>query len=110
SPTFVENDPGVPASQGDSSDESPTIASSTFSSQYTHWSTPFRVLVYRATDTTTDPLSLNPLNYYETIGDGRIVQVSVATGTAPPDPTKLPDVGPQIDPVSGVFKNTNPAF
>lgn len=130
-PAYVENETAAPASLGDAGSESPSAAAIAYDSQYAAWTTglnaqlpvsdnppnpnnlAYKVLVYRAGDTTTDPLSLANVNYFLTNGNGRIVQANGPISNAPPDPNNLQataDVGPDPDPVTGVWHNANPAF
>lgn len=105
-PGYVENDAAVPTGLDASSAESTTQAPVSYTSLYNHWAKDFRVLVYRSPETAkngpwqTDPLTLNPLNYYQ-YANGKIVHQIVARGAQPPD-TSGPDVGPNL---GGVNKN-----
>ncbi|HZO87942.1 MAG TPA: prepilin-type N-terminal cleavage/methylation domain-containing protein [Chthonomonadaceae bacterium] len=98
SPTFLQNDPGVPTALENTANESPSPAPTTYLSSESHWAEPYRVFVYRSQSDFGDPLALNPLDYYEYVptpdGKGKIVHVSLAPGDTPPDPATLPDVGP----------------
>jgi prepilin-type N-terminal cleavage/methylation domain-containing protein len=109
-PAFVQNDPGVPTALDSAGNEAPTPVSPMFTSQYTHWSNPYRVLVYRNLNSSADPLSLSPLNYYVTTGDGRVVYVpNIAPNSTPPTDAALAmgtDVGPNFDLMGkGTFRN-----
>lgn len=115
SPSYVNNDAGTPASLGDAGNESPSAATTNYSTEYAHWAgdpnlIPYHVFVYRSGNPNTDPLTLNPLDFYETIGDGRIVHpANIGPGNTPPDPKTQTDVGPQIRP-DGTWANTAPMF
>jgi hypothetical protein len=138
SPTYMQNDSGVAAALESTANESPSPAPTAYTTQYTFWSEPFRVYVYRnpavylpsslwsqnlpsGQSPSTDPLSLNPLTFYEflflqngptgsgnpilkTNSDGspawKIVFEQAPPGTTPTqsDPTvATDDVGPQPD-------------
>ena len=103
-PQYVENDPGVPSSLENSGAESPYSAATQFRSQYGAWSRPFRVVVYRAPDTQTDPLNYvdpgtgKPLTYE--MGDPNIGIQFQGAGV---------NVGPAPD-ASGFWTNTNPQY
>jgi prepilin-type N-terminal cleavage/methylation domain-containing protein len=120
SPSFVQNDPGTPAALEATGSETPAavepdspgatgtgFAAPAYASQYAHWITPFRVLVYRSDDPSQDPLTANPLTYFEAdnldLPYMKIYQQSVAPGTTPPLPAN--EVGPQL--VNGEFMNKN---
>lgn len=116
-PAFVQNDPGVPTNVNDSGNEVPNPISPNFSAQYDHWAYNYRVFIYRDTGSGKDPTQNNPLDYYEAItdpvsGNPKIVHVTpamnISPGMAPPDPTTLPDVGPQL--ANGIFNNPNVQF
>jgi len=128
-PAFVQNDPAVPTNLEQAGVEQPITISPNFTSQYDHWTSNFRVFVYRSNGSGTDPTQNNPLDYYEGIivppsyqgtplpnpGAFKIVHVSQATGfniapgQAGPDPSNpaLPDVSGQF--LNGVF-STSPIF
>ncbi|HZT43010.1 MAG TPA: type II secretion system protein [Chthonomonadaceae bacterium] len=126
SPSYVDNDAGTASSLGDAGNETPFAASPTYTSQYGHWSgdpvlIPYHVFVYRSSNPNQDPLTMNPLSYFETFGDGRIVNPQNATlgenaptyqqyiGAQPYNGQTLTDVGPQTRP-DGTWANTTPAF
>jgi prepilin-type N-terminal cleavage/methylation domain-containing protein len=105
-PATVQNDAAVASALESAGNESPSPVPTLYATQFTHWSNPYRVLVYRAANGA-NPLSQGTLEYYETTDDGRIVHVqNLNQGATPPDPTTLPDVGPMIDPNKGIFLNT----
>lgn len=114
SPTFFQNDPGVPTSLSDTGNESPNPVPTTFTTQYTHWANPFRVIVYfnsapLQVNANADPMASRPLDYFQFFanpdGSAKIVRVSAMPGTDPGDVSGNPDVGPNVDPTSGVFRN-----
>ncbi|MDE2125476.1 MAG: type II secretion system protein [Armatimonadetes bacterium] len=116
-PSFVENDPGVPASLGAAGNEAPDAAAGAYTAQYDHWannplSLPYKVFVYRAPNSTTDPTTLNPETYFIANGNGKIVAGVGPPGSTPPDPNSPAsiDVGPRPDPVTGVWNNPYPKF
>jgi prepilin-type N-terminal cleavage/methylation domain-containing protein len=114
-PTFVQNDIAVPTSLDNSGNETPNALSSSYMTQYAHWTRPYRVMVYRRAGGG-DPVNQNPLEYFEAIGsysgDTRIYHVTgLAPGTQPPAvPGALTDVGPQPDPKTGAFTNLTSPF
>ncbi len=109
-PATVQNDAAVATSLDSNGNESPSPVSSLFTTQFTHWANPFRVMVYRAANGV-NPLTQSLLDYFETTDSGQIVHVqNLAQGATPPDPTTLPDVGPMIDPTKGIFTNTATDF
>jgi hypothetical protein len=78
-------------------------------------------MVFRDLNSATgDPLALNPLTYYQYVpaqdsstGQPKIVRVDVAPGGSAPDPFTLgglPNVGPDPDPATGAWRNSNPEF
>ena len=117
-PTYVQNDIAVPTSLDNSGNETPNALSSTYMTQYGHWTRPYRVTVYRT------PNGGNPLNppsppnleYYVAVGaysgDTRIFHATnQAQGATPPTfPGAFPDVGPQPDPTTGAFTNLTAPF
>jgi prepilin-type N-terminal cleavage/methylation domain-containing protein len=112
SPGFVENDLGAATALNNTGNESPNPAPTLFKSQYTHWATPFRVLVYRTSDQNPDasPLTRNPLEVYVSDGmTGKIAQGMLAPNAPPPDPSVASDVGPGLD-ATGRFTNPNATF
>ena len=109
-PATVQNDAGVASALDSTGNEAPSPVPSLYSTQFTHWANPYRVLVYRAANGG-NPLTQTKLEYYETTDDGRIVHVqNLPQGSASPDPTALPDVGPMIDPAKEIFNNTAAEF
>ncbi len=133
-PGFVQNDPGTPTGLESAGNEeaaafqptpnqptppdSPRVGSgftpATYSAQYTHWSTPYRVIVYRNNDAANpsrdplNPVAPTKLEYYQSIGDGRIFHFQVNPGDPAPEPNAgTPDVGPQINVNTGAFQNRN---
>ncbi len=115
-PSYVQNDPAVPSSLDNSGNETPNALSPTYTTQYAHWTRPYRVIVYRKAGGG-DPVNQNPLDYYEAVGnyfgDTRIYHVTgLAQGATPPDPITagLTDVGPKFDPTTGVFTDPNADF
>ena len=108
-PGFVQNDPGTASYLDASGSEVSNPVPSLYRAEFTHWSNPYRVLVYR------EPSGANPLDqlyfeYYEAIDDGKVVHVSnLKHGDVQPDPYALPDVGPQIT-SKGTFGNPNTEF
>ncbi len=108
-PAFVQNDPGVATNLDNSGNESPYPISPTFVSQYDHWSSNYRVFLYRDNGSGTDPTQRNPLDLYEGYYSAanaafRIVHITgIAPGAALPNPDALPDVSPQL--ANGVFNN-----
>jgi prepilin-type N-terminal cleavage/methylation domain-containing protein len=112
-PTFLQNDPGVPTSLESTAFESPSPAPTAYTSQETHWAQPFRVLIYRNNvDATSDPLSLTTLEYYQyqitgnATTDGKIYHYT-ATNQQNPTQVEAFDVGPDPDPLTGFWKNSN---
>ncbi len=99
-PKAVSTENLTPNNTSAAGDESPTTAAPIFVSKYGAWSSPFTVNVYRSI-AGGDPLGQNPLTYYEYYigadGLAHIVAQSVAPGAAAPNPSTLPDVGPQIN-------------
>lgn len=114
-PTYVQNDIAVPTSMDNSGNENPRGPSTTYITQYAHWTRPYRVTVYRAANGA-DPVNQNPLEFYTAIGaysgDTRIFHVTnQALGAAPPQfPGAFADVGPQPDPTTGAFTNLTSPF
>ena len=122
-PTFLQNDPGVPSSLDSAGNETPAaaapgtlhagsgFASATYSSQYTHWSTPFRVIIYRSDNPNSEPLAGDTLDYFQADGSGRIIHVKgLKKGDTPPNMDDLPDVGPVQQGNSDIFLNPNAEF
>ncbi len=114
-PAAVQNDLAVPTSLDNSGNESPNAQSSTYMTQYAHWTRPYRVIVYRAAPGI-DAVNQNPGEYYEALGsysgDTRIFHVTgVTPGSTPPVlPGAFPDVGPKPDPASGAFTDLTSPF
>jgi prepilin-type N-terminal cleavage/methylation domain-containing protein len=114
-PTYVQNDIAVPTSLENSGNETPNALSSTYMTQYGHWTRPYRVTVYRAAGGA-DPVNAATLDYFQAIGaysgDTRIFHITgLARGSNPPAvPGAFADVGPQFDPKSGAFTNLTTPF
>ena len=120
-PSGIQNDPGVAATVDNAGNESPNAPSAVYTTQYSHWSTPYRVSIYRGATMGDDPLRrgdttpAGQLEYYFANGDPstgstRIVHyTNVAPGSTPAAPGGLPDVGPgvQSDPTKIIFDPTN---
>jgi len=83
------------------------FASPAYTSQYSHWSIPFRVLVYRSDNPRVDPLTLDPLTYYEAARDDNLIYRQQVRPGADPDPNPL-EVGPKYNPITGEFTNKTP--
>jgi prepilin-type N-terminal cleavage/methylation domain-containing protein len=125
-PSFVENDPGLPGQLGNTGNEAPNAAAPVYTGRNTHWATPYRVMVYRNPavgifdNPDRDPLSLDPSTLYMATGEdptrpGKIVRVQMPRNGTLPDFAGLPDIGPNPDPVTGMWRNAdgslrNPAF
>lgn len=119
SPAYVENEQLTPGSVDNSGNESANTAAVTYTANTNHWSQPHRVMVFRNnTSLAGDPLSLNPLTYYQYVpgsqsntGQPKIVRIDVAPGGTPPaDVGSLANVGPDPDPATGAWRNSNPEF
>ncbi len=113
-PAFVQNDPASPTLLTDSGNESPTTASPTFLSQYTHWELPYRVSVYRSPAPGSDPMNQSPMDFYQyevrDIANNPVNQKVLHYQAVPgQDPTPVAgdtgDVGPHL--VNGVFDPAN---
>lgn len=116
-PAYRENDPGTPSALNNSGNEAPNAAPTIFSSSNANWATPYRVLVYLTNDNNIDPFSAAPLNVIA--ADGAVNQTTGAlliggTTIQPNQPipaaASLPQVGPLLNPTTGIFDATNPAF
>jgi prepilin-type N-terminal cleavage/methylation domain-containing protein len=96
-PGYVENAPAVPISLENAGNESPNPAPTTFTADHIFWTTPYRVLVYRGNSATDDPMTQNPLTYFEATGiPGYGIRLNGASA----------DLGPNPDPDrSGVWVN-----
>lgn len=110
-PSYIENDPGQPSSLQATGAEVAFTSSPNFTAQHGAWATPYRVLLYRSNGG--DPLTQNPLTYYEYYIDPntlqtKIVAESVPQGQSPAPEGGLADVGPQVNPVNGFFQNASP--
>lgn len=113
-PDFVRNDLAAATAMNNAGNESPNPAPTLFKSQYTHWSTPFRVLVYRTSDQAPNgnPMIRNPLEVYIANGSGSIGRAAIASNVNPPDappPNTAADIGPWLD-ATGAFRNANTQF
>ena len=108
SPYYVENDPGTPSAVENAGNETQNAASVSYQTQYSHWDNPFRVQVFRAPDTTGDPLSQNKFTYYEyDPATGSIVEyANIAPGTSPAAGSGTA-MSLTVDPLTGAW--TNPA-
>ncbi|MCC6727820.1 MAG: type II secretion system protein [Chthonomonadales bacterium] len=117
-PTYVGNDAGAPASTADTANEAPAVRPTSYVEAYGHWTTPFRLYVYRSS--LNDPL----LRYFYWTGAGpvRYVEYDTATGSItngggqgentyfyPLEPTNLPNAMPAgrflmftVDPRRGI--------
>jgi len=121
-PAHVQNDPMVPGTIDSAGNESLNSAAVTFSPEHAYWSNPFLVQVYRPIRQdggigeylskqadALQPDGNGNLNYYQLVSPSKIVRISVAPGNDPPlNPSGLPDVGPNPDPVTGAWQNANP--
>lgn len=76
-PSFVGSESGAPSQTGDTGNEAPDVAPSAFWETYGHWTTPYRVYVFRSA------LDANPLRYflYTGIGDIRYQEATFDVGT-----------------------------
>ncbi|MDW8207481.1 MAG: hypothetical protein RMJ43_06560 [Chloroherpetonaceae bacterium] len=94
-PTSVQNDLAAGGGTGSAGNEAPGSPPIVYRTQYTHWSRPFRLLVYRAdpTNPTLDPLARNPRVIYMTDGSGKIGRAVLPPNAPLPDLSALPDVG-----------------
>lgn len=112
-PSSIQNEAATPMSASSSGDELPYSAPPIYQARYGAWATPYGVLVYVPNGTTPDPLTQNPLTYYQYYvdpsGNGHIVAQSVNQGATPPDPTLLQDIGPDPNP-QGFWTNTKVLF
>lgn len=119
SPAYVENEQLTSGAVDNSGNEAVSAAPITYLAHSNHWSQPHRVMVFRNnTNLTADPLSLNPLTYYQYVpseesstGQPKIVRIDVAPGGTPPaNVGSLANVGPDPDPTTGAWRNSNPEF
>jgi prepilin-type N-terminal cleavage/methylation domain-containing protein len=103
-PQYVENDPGVPSSLENAGAESPYSAATQFRSQYGAWARPFRVVVYRAPDTQTDPLNyVDPATKKPLTYEMEDPNIGITFQGTPGN------VGPAPD-ASGFWTNKNPQY
>lgn len=80
-PTYVGNDAGAPTSKSDAGNEAPNTAPPSYVEAYGHWTTPYRLYVFRRLSAD-NPLSERPLNYFFEDGSGSIFlqQFDTTTG------------------------------
>jgi type II secretory pathway pseudopilin PulG len=103
SPGSVNNDPGVPSALDNAGNESPNPAPPMYTTQFTHFNSPYQVSVYRSASG--DPLTQNPLSYFTTNGNGQVFQWQVTPGGQPQQQFGGLDVGPHLI-ANGVFDPT----
>ncbi|HLI49233.1 MAG TPA: type II secretion system protein [Chthonomonas sp.] len=113
-PSSVQNEAATPMSASAAGDETPYSAPPVYQARYGAWATPYGVSVYRSSTPGADPLSQNPLTYFQyyvdAAGNGHVVEQTVNQGAVPPDPATLPDIGPDPNPLGFWTNTTNLQF
>lgn len=113
-PSSVQNESATPMSASATGDETPYSAPPLYQARYGAWAMPYGVSVYRSSTPGADPLSQNPLTYFQyyvdASGNGHIVAQTVGQGALPPDPATLTDIGPDPNPLGFWTNNTNVKF
>ena len=107
-PGTIANDPGLPEGLSNTGSSNSGMPSPLFMGQQGGWTNRYDVKLYRASAVGNDPMTQNPLTYYELYAGQQyqlehISFLSVNQGAIPPLATSLPDVGP--DPVNGFWTN-----